>query len=302
MGWTMFPPRPISAHAVPLLPWLPCSVARLLAALAPLVLLAACGYHVPIGPNPPQQITRRITLHTRAMDVHFAMPHGPGPSRPLILYATGDGGWRGKDLDAFRALMQWGYPLAGFSAPEYLKDMTTVADTTTPQKLALDYARLIVFAKDVLGLPPRTPVILVGVSRGAGLAVVAAGQLDVREQLAGVLAVALTKEEEYVRHYRWLRGNLPKGTRRRELVTLETYEYLPRLQDLPLVVIQSTRDNYLPASEARQLFGPDTATRQFHAVDARNHSFGGAREELYRQMQSALAWIQAVSTERRAAP
>ena len=72
---------------------------------------------------------------------------------------------------------------------------------------------------------------------------------------------------------------------------VDVYEYLPRLGDLPIAVIQSTRDNYLPAAAARALFGPDTARRRFHAINAGNHSFSGARSELYAAMRSALVWV-----------
>jgi fermentation-respiration switch protein FrsA (DUF1100 family) len=133
-------------------------------------------------------------------------------------------------------------------------------------------------------------VILVGISRGAGLAVVAAGQRVLRDRLVGVLAIALTKEEEYVRHYRVRRGT-PAGTPQRELVMIETYEYLRRLSSLPVSVIQSTRDGYLPAAAARELFGPDTPDRQLHAIDALDHSFNGGRDELYQQMEQSLTWL-----------
>jgi hypothetical protein len=48
-----------------------------------------------------------------------------------VLFVTGDGGWRGKDLDAFRHLAAWGRPIAGFSAPDYLGHLSGSA-TSTP--------------------------------------------------------------------------------------------------------------------------------------------------------------------------
>ena len=234
---------------------------------------------------------RQVTLYEHPLEVHFARPRQILPLRPLLLYATGDGGFHGNDRAVFDALASFGYPVAGFSARNYLKNLGYVADTTTPGRLARDYERLVEFSEKALELPPTTPVILVGVSRGAGLAVVAAGQQILRDKLAGVLAIALTKEEEYVRHYRIRRGRLPPGTPRRELVMIETYEYLPRLSTLPVSVIQSTHDGYLPADKARELFGPDTATRQLHPIEARDHSFNGGREALYAQMEQSLSWI-----------
>jgi hypothetical protein len=79
--------------------------------------------------------------------------------------------------------------------------------------------------------------------------------------------------------------------RRRPDLALELYPYLRNLRDVPLSVIQSTRDNYLPADAARALFGTDTPIRQLHAIEARNHSFAGARQALYATLRSSLAWL-----------
>ena len=94
---------------------------------------------------------------------------------------------------------------------------------------------------------------LVGVSRGAGLAVVAAGELH--ETITGVVAVALTQEEEYVR---WDR-HLPLTHDMHQPVMVDVYEYIAQLGNLPLAVVQSTHDQYLPAAKAREEFRPRRA-------------------------------------------
>lgn len=263
-------------------------------AVAWTALLAAggCIARAGIAPLPgAAEFERSVVFYEHPLDVHLVRPAIVRPGAPLLLYATGDGGWRGKDLDTYRRMARWGYPVAGFSAPDYLKHLGFVSGTTTPARLARDYRRLIEFAKATLNLPPETRAILVGVSRGAGLAVVAAGRKELDGELAGVVAVALTKEEEYVRHYRVRRGKSPSDMPVRELVEFQTYESLDRLRTLPLVVIQSTGDGYLPADAARELFGPDTASRRLFAIESRDHGFTDARDELYDRMASALAWM-----------
>ncbi len=266
------------------------------AAVVPLVVLAtavaSCAHRPPVlDPLRTAVYTRAVTLYGHPLDVHFARPRGLLPLRPLVLYATGDGGFRGNDKDLFEELASFGYPVAGFSARTYLKNLGYVADTTTPEKLARDYETLIDFAEHALLLPSNTPVVLVGLSRGAGLSVVAAGQPVVKRRLAGVVAIALTREEEYVQHWRIRRGKLPPGTPRRELVEMQTYEYLPQLSSVPVSVIQSTNDWYLPAKQARELFGPDTSTRRFTAIEAMDHSFSGGLDEMYQQARDSLGWI-----------
>jgi hypothetical protein len=244
----------------------------------------ACAAHLPRASAP---FDRSLTLNAHRLKLHFA--NGESDRKgPLVLYTTGDGGWVRKDLALYRQLVSWGYPIAGFSAPEYLDHLRGAAGTTTPGRLGRDYAQIIAFAETTLHVEPATPVVLIGVSRGAGLEVVAAGQPGVQEKLRGVLAIALTKEEEYVR---WFGRRVPLIRRPRQRVMVEVYDYLPLLGSVPVAVVQSTRDQFLPAAAAAQLFGPDTPTRRFRAIEARNHSFAGARKLMYQGCREAFDWI-----------
>jgi fermentation-respiration switch protein FrsA (DUF1100 family) len=250
---------------------------RMLVALLSLVLVAA-------SPSIPD---RTIVLHDHQLKLHFSRGQR-GADRPLLVYATGDGGWHRKDVAAYDHLVTFGYPTVGFDAHDYVKHLG--ADTTTPGRLAADYQRIIAAAKETLQLPADYPVVLVGVSRGAGLSVVAAGQRGLRPSIAGVLAVALTKEEEYVKGFSRLRGR-GRGRPAAAAEMVEVYDYLPRLANTPIAVVQSTRDHYLPAAAARTLFGPDTPYRWFQPVEAHDHSFGGARDQLYDAMKRSLSWL-----------
>jgi hypothetical protein len=242
--------------------------------------------------NPPIP-DHQIVLNDHPLRLHFSRGTR-GLQLPLLVYATGDGGWHRKDVDAYRHLVSFGHPTVGFDAHDYVTHLGEM-DATTPGRLAADYERIIRAAKETLQLPADYPVVLVGVSRGAGLAVVAAGQRGLRPEISGVLAVALTKEEEYVkmlRPLRPLRRLRGRGARRPSVPEMvEVYDYLPRLAGMPIAVVQSTRDNYLPAAAARTLFGPDNPHRWFQPIQARNHSFGGARAQMYDAMNRSLQWI-----------
>jgi pimeloyl-ACP methyl ester carboxylesterase len=258
--------------------------------LSLLVPMMACLSRVaPVDLSAPLRIESGITFDdNHLLELHFSRPRTLDPHLPLILYATGDGGWRGKDEEAFERMTRWGYPLAGFSAPVYLRHIVRHTRETTPSDIARDYARIIRLAKSQMSLAEATRTVLVGVSRGSGLAVAAAGEPEFQLQLVGVVAVALTREEEYVHR---LKRNPKEPQAPPEMVMLDTYAYLPRLRGLPLSIIQSEHDNYLPAAEARQLLGPDSRLRQLHAIASKNHSFTDAREALYAQMRSSLEWV-----------
>ena len=250
-----------------------------------------------ILPEDTTTLQRSVTLNHHPIKLHMAN-HKNSTHPFLLLYATGDGGWHRKDVDLFSQLTATGFPAAGFDARDYVTHFDTTKDVTTPMRLGRDYLAMINEARTALELDATTKVILVGVSRGADLSVVAAGQRLVRRELAGVVAIALTKEEEYVRV-------LPPLLRRpagptpadEEPPMAAPYESIRRFGLLPLAVIQSTHDNYLPASEARKLFGPDTQRHHFEAIESDNHSFGGARNAMYGAVREALGWIEGLSSK-----
>ncbi len=244
-----------------------------------LLCVAAAGWATHAHPVVPD---RHARFNGHSLQLHFANANAPAP-RPLLVFATGDGGMHRKDLDLYRHIQALDYPLVGFDARDYVKHLGA-SDTTTPERLAQDYRDMIAAAREALHLDAPRRVVLVGVSRGAGLSVIAAGELH--DVISGVVAIALTREEEYVRWYRRL---LPLP--RRE-VMIDVEEYLPQLGDLPLAAVQSTHDKYLPAADARLLLGADGPRRRLQAVDARNHSFGGARQQLYAAIQRALHWVE----------
>ena len=201
--------------------------------------------------------------------------------RVLVLFATGDGGWRSLDQEVFGRIGEHGFAVAGFSSSVYLKAMGEVSDTTTPPKLAADFQRIIQFARESMNLPPETTVVMVGISRGAGLVSIAAGQDTLRNQLAGIIPIALAEVEEHVVH----RG---RSARRSEWVAVETYKYLRRLTDLPIEILQSTHDKYTTAARARELLGPDTPLHHLHSIEAAGHTFKGGLPALLQQLNDSL--------------
>ncbi len=260
-----------------------------------LAALEACACRIPIPPPGADRIqtVANLTLYRHPMEIRLSQPAVMPPVPVIVIYATGDGGWHAVDRELFEWIAESGWPIAGFSSRNYLKNLGFVSETgtTTPRRLVRDYRRIIEFALGRLHLPEDTRILLVGNSRGAGLSVVAAGQGELKPRLAGLIGIALTKEEEHVLRYRRRRDGPLQAAPKRELIEIKTYEYLPRLPSLPVCVLQSTHDGYLPAAAARRLFGPDGPFRRFRSVSARNHRFSGACEVLHSEVIPALAWV-----------
>ena len=252
-------------------------------------LASGCIHHIPTSaPKATTQFERSLELRGRFLTLHLATGSLVS-SRPMIMYVTGDGGWHRKDLAVYKELVTLGYPVVGISAPEYLQPLRKAKQTTTPAAVARDYAAILSSARKLLDVSPSANVILVGVSRGADLVIVAAGQDLLRPQLSGVVAVGLTREEEFVRWFRRV-GRGPRN-RARVATMMQLYEYLPRLGATPVDVIQSTHDTYLPAADARRLYGADTERRRLQEIESRNHSFSDARPALYAAIRNAIDWV-----------
>ncbi len=206
----------------------------------------------------------------RSVSVWVARPLGEA-SRPLVLHLTGDSGRHGLDLQLFTAVTRWGYPVAVLSSPAWVD---TLADgVATRECLARDLDVVARAAARTTGVPEEERVVLLGQSRGAGLAVEAAADAALRERLRGVVALGLCPEEERVRG----RDGVGRPYRDRAL-----------LAGLPLEVIQSTRDHYMSAADARKAFGPDTDIHVLHPIEANSHTFVGDREALVEQLRASL--------------
>jgi len=248
--------------------------------VAAALLVLACASPAP-ATSAPTSLETDILVRDYPLTLHLSVVPNH-PIEPLIVYATGDGGWAGSDKDMFDRLAAWGYPVAGFSAHDYVKHLSQGAAAISPSEMASDFDGMIRASLSALKLSSNTHVVLVGKSRGAGLDVAVAGEEPIRSELRGVIAVALTREEEYAG------VPSPDGGEPKMLLT---YPALPALGDVRVAVIQSTHDDYIPAAEARTLFGPDTSSRTFRPVESADHNFEGGETELYRQMADCFDWI-----------
>jgi len=67
--------------------------------------------------------------------------------------------------------------------------------------------------------------------------------------------------------------------------------YLPQVAPLPLLMIQSSGDQYIAVDAARRLFALAREPKRFTEIEARNHRFEGNHEELFRTIREGLEWI-----------
>jgi hypothetical protein len=212
----------------------------------------------------------------------------------LVLYATGDAGWAGVSGDILERLAEQRHFVAAYDSRELLAETKRRSKLEPIEDVAATVESILDQSKRELGLPDATPVIVTGYSRGANLVVFAAGVERLRRHLTGVVAIALTRETDFLRAP--APADRPPSVQVDEKGRIQTYPAIERAGPLPFAVIQSKVDRYVSADESRRLFGPDTGTRRLYEVDARNHGFAGGRDELLQDLDDAMAWIEATGS------
>jgi dienelactone hydrolase len=234
------------------------------------------------------EITRDSLKEERRIPLIYAKPATVKHPDYLVVFATCDGGWRSVSLDVFDHLAALGYLCAGVNSPEAIKPVKRTGEKMSTEQAAERVGDAFAAAKKAFGLPVSTPVIVVGFSRGATLVAFSALHPELRSQVRGAIALALTREADYLRAPPAERApNVQVDDEGRILI----YPALKSLGSTPVAVIQSTSDPYVAAAEARQLLGPDTPTLRLYEVESSNHRFGGARDKMIEDVDDALHWI-----------
>lgn len=266
----------------------------MVAAAVGAALSAACGPNS-VRTQPLTEVHRSsvtMLLEGQPFDLHLAMPATHKADDALIVYASGDGGWFGAAVHMFEQIGRNGYYTAGFSSRAFLNLKRPSGELTTLDRLVDDYESIIGRARSAMGLPPSTPTVLTGWSRGAAFAVLVASDPRERPHVAGAVAIGLGPGEDLTKSTD--EGDDDDGGMREfdkgHRPSFDTY-HLMRSSPLRVALIQATGDQYLSASEARRLFGDDSPSRRFFAIEARNHRFSGATAQFDRALESALAWI-----------
>jgi len=257
-------------------------------AAACLAVLAGC-----VGPrleSEPGVFTVSVqTVHMLGREIHatYVRPEHDRHPGYLVVFATGDDGWLGTSHPLFKHLAEEGYLMAGFSSPEALQEVARSEERISTARAAQELQVFFAQAKHDLGLAEQTPIVIVGFSRGASAVAFTAVHPELRESVGGAVAIALTREADYL--------HAPKDDPRIQVDDegrIQLYPALKFMGSTRLAVIQSTHDSYVPAAESRQLLGPDTPTLRLYTVEAKDHGFSDARDQLMQDLDDALSWIE----------
>jgi len=233
----------------------------------------------------------KVTSGNLKVDLVLVTPVSPNPPAVLIVFASGDGGLRGISKATLQHLADQGYYVAGLSSRDALKSIRDTNGRIAHHVAVSSLTSLFEQAKAALKLPSATPLVVTGMSRGANMAVVVAGARELQRGIAGGVAMALTREADYL--------DVPPDAERMPGIQVDEkgrpqmYPAIQQIGSIPFAVIQSTKDSYVPSAESRQLLGPDTSTRRLYEVTSSGHNFGGGEDVMFRDLDDALRWIMA---------
>jgi hypothetical protein len=252
--------------------------------------LAACSGSIVSKPGVFEARTELQAFGDHSLHVTYVKPVAPRLPLYLVLVASGDAGWMGASSTVLNHLAEEGYTLAAYDSSEFVKQVERSGHITEITEAADHVESIIAQSRRALGLPDSTPVIAIGFSRGANLVVFTAGVRSLRRELAGAVAIALTREMDYLKAP--AAEQLPPSLQVDDKGRMQTYSAIPLAGSIRFAVIQSTGDSYVPAKEARRLFGPDNEFRRLYEVDALNHGFWFGTKELLRDLDDSLRWIE----------
>ena len=242
-----------------------------------LILLASwCG-----TPDAAAQTTERLVIRGQAQSLRL---YGPRDGEPVIV-SSGDGGWIHLGPHVAEVLSAKGFFVVGFDAKAYLQSFTSGTTTLRPDQEPADYKVLAEFAARRTAKKP----ILIGVSEGAGLSVLAATDPQTKAVIAGVIGLGLPDLNEL--GWRWkdsliyLTHGVPNEP------TFSAAAIVKNVAPIPLGAIHSTQDEFVPVAQVQRIMESAGEPKKLWIVKAADHRFSDNLPEFDRRLLEVVAWI-----------
>jgi pimeloyl-ACP methyl ester carboxylesterase len=222
------------------------------------------------------------TLDIRGKPQSLRLYGSPG-HQPVIV-ASGDGGWFHLGPHAAATIAGRGYCVVGLDVRAYLESFTSSMPFLEPADVPGDVRILAEFVERRCGRP--RPVVI-GISEGAGLAILAASESE--SAIAGVIGIGLGDLNELA--WRWRDAVIYLTHRVPNEPTFTVSKIIGQVAPLPLALIHSTHDEFAPLGKAQQLFAEARPPKRLWVVDASNHRFSGKLVDFNADLIEALEWI-----------
>jgi len=204
---------------------------------------------------------------------------------PPVVVTSGDGGWIHLGPHVAEALATKGYFVVGFDAKAYLSSFTEGSKTLTEEDVPRDYRAVVDFA----ARDAREKPILIGVSEGAGLSVLAATGPDLKPAIAGVVGLGLPDVNELGWRWRDMIIYVTRGVPNEP--TFSAGSIASKVAPVPLAAIHSTHDEFVPLGEVQRVMDGAGEPKKLWIVPAADHRFSNNLGEFDARLLEAIAWV-----------
>ncbi|MFN8062413.1 MAG: alpha/beta hydrolase [Vicinamibacterales bacterium] len=232
------------------------------------------------APQPPSTAT--ITLRGHVQTVRL---YGPSRGMPVVV-SSGDGGWVHLGPHVAEVLAGRGAFVVGFDAKAYLASFTSAKATLTAADEPADFRVLATYASAASGRAP----ILIGVSEGAGLSILAATDPATKAVIRGVIGLGLPDINELGWRWRdsliYLTHGVPNEP------TFSAAAIVDRVGPLPFAAIHSSNDEFVPVADVERIFARAGDPKRLWIVRASNHRFEDNLAEFDARLIDAVRWIE----------
>ena len=239
-----------------------------------------CGTSGRVELSPAQRMDV-VTLRGHLQSVHL---YGVTNARPVIV-SSGDGGWIHLGPHVAQLLAAHGYFVVGFDVRAYLSGFTSDASTLQAADEPSDFRTLSQYATQFA----RSKPILIGISEGAGLSILAASNPLAQRSIAGVIGIGLPDRNEL--GWRWKDSLIYVTHRVPNEPTFSAASLIGKVSPLPLALLHSTHDEFVPLAEAQRMLGLGSEPRRLWVVPASDHRFSDNLSEFDRSLLEAIDWV-----------
>ncbi len=227
------------------------------------------------------ETTATVTIRGKAQTVRTLGTRG----RQAVIVSSGDGGWVHLAPHVASVLAARGFFVVGVDAKAYLSSFTSKEGALTENDVPGDYRALVEFASPGSPEPP----ILIGVSEGAGLSVLAATRQDVKDRVRGVIGIGLPEKNELGWRWRdsiiYLTHGVPNEP------TFDTSAVIERVAPVPCAAIHSTRDEFVPLPTLESIMAKAREPKRLWTISASDHRFSDKLGEFDARLLEAISWI-----------
>ena len=210
-----------------------------------------------------------------------------GTPRGTIMMGSGDVGWVGLAATMADVLSAEGWTVVGVNVRQYLSSFTGNTGHLTVAEPPVDYRAMADYLASK-GLA-RPPFVISGVSEGAALAVLVAAAQPSHQWVRGVVTMGIPPSAELAWKWTDFTAWITKSDAREP--SFAPAEYIAAVSPIPLWMLQSKKDEYVPEADYRQQAALAREPKRQVLIDASNHRFTDRRKELRQAYLEGLDWI-----------